>query len=70
MLVFFLFLSISNVSDLHFVSCSMLVACYDNFCKSNECIALYSRFDITTGASFVEIRDTVFNKFYCNVAAR
>jgi len=30
----------------------------------------YSKFDITTGASVDEIRDTVFNKFYSNVAAR
>jgi len=49
---------------------NVLKACYDNFCKSNEFIALYSKFDITTGASVDEIRDTVFNKFYSNVAAR
>jgi len=30
----------------------------------------YSKFDITTEASVDEIRDTVFNNFYSNVAAR
>ena len=42
---------------------NVLKACYDNFCKSNECIALYSKFDITTGASVDEIRDTVLITF-------
>jgi len=49
---------------------NLLKACYHNFCKSNEFIALYGKFDITTWASVDEIRDTVFNKFYSNVAAR
>jgi len=34
--------------------------CYDNFCKSNEFIALYSKFDITTGASVDEIIEILF----------
>jgi len=49
---------------------NVLKACYVNFCESHECITLYSKFDITTGASVDKIRDTVFNNFYSNVAAR
>ena len=62
--------SFSNNLNKLLLKTTDLKTCYDNFCESHVCITLYSKFDITTGASVDEIRDTVFNNFYSNVAAR